>query len=262
MFDQNKISARAHILGQRLNIKAFRDLTPIKKSPLMVAVGNGYAVLFRYGVVVFFGQEKDEEQQKFLDMAKEHATLSVEGHEVEEVSLKKTEEEKDSVSFDSINLMQWDVDRLLVIADILAKSQILSLHESRIAMAFDVLEPISFEMQKKGKLNGRRARDLLSQIASTLSAQRSMAGQAEILDKPDFLWEKPPEIERLYIRLEDEYEIRERHDALKEKLDLIFRTSEMMLGLMNNRHTLKVEWYIVILIIIDIAIHLVETYVF
>lgn len=34
-----------------------------------------------------------------------------------------------------------------------------------------------------------------------------------------------------------------------------------MLGLQTSKHTLHVEWYIVILIIIDICIHMIETYV-
>lgn len=262
MFEQNKIIARAYILGQRLNLKSFRDFKPIKKSPLMVAVGSGYAVLFRYGVVVLLGQEGDTAQQDFLIQAKEHVTLNVEHSDIEEAIIIADAGEKDEVTFDAIHLTEWDDDKLLVVADILAKSQILSLHEASIANAFDKIEPISLEMQKKGRPSGKSTRDLSRHIASTLAAQRNMAGQAEILDKPDFLWNKPPALERLYIKLEDEYEIRERHDALKEKLDLIYRTSEMMIGLLNSRHSLHVEWYIVILIIIDIAIHIAETYVF
>ena len=260
--DKTQISVSAHILGQRLNLKEFRHYTPIKKSPLMIEMGDGVAVLFRYGVVIFFGSEDDSIQQEFLEEVKEHITSPYEYPAIEKATIKCDAKDKESVSFDAIHLQEWDADRLLVIADILAKSQTLSYYESLVSTAFDRIEPISLEMQKKGRPNGRRARELVKYTASTLSAQRNMVGQAEILDKPDFLWEKPPELERLYIKLEDEYEIRERHDSLKEKLDLIYRTSEMMLGLLTDRHTLHVEWYIVILIIIDIAIHIAETYVF
>jgi len=71
------------------------------------------------------------------------------------------------------------------------------------------------------------------------------------------LWEQP-ELERLYVRLEDEYELRERHLALERKLDLISRTAETMLDLMQHKRSLRVEWYIVILIIVEILLTLYE----
>jgi uncharacterized Rmd1/YagE family protein len=262
-FDTNpqSVTVRACILGQRFNMRDLRHLEAIKKTPLTIKRGGGYAVIFRYGVVVLFGLS-DEEQKELLQELKQFVTQPYDEIEPEEVDITCEETDKDRVSFDGIHVRQWDITRLLIIADIMAKSQVLSYHESRMSLTFDKIEPIAQEMHHKGYPSGRRTRDLLRHIALTLSAQRNITGQAEILDKPDFLWDQPPALEGFFVKLEDEYEIRERYDALKEKLDLIYRTSEMMLGLMNSRHTLHVEWYIVILIVIDIVIHLVETYVF
>jgi len=38
-------------------------------------------------------------------------------------------------------------------------------------------------------------------------------GPVEISEKPDILWDKP-QLERLYSRLEDEYELKERAESL------------------------------------------------
>ena len=62
------------------------------------------------------------------------------------------------------------------------------------------------------------------------------------------------------MRLEDEYELRERHVALERKLDLISRTAETLLDLMQHKRSLRVEWYIVILIVIEILLTLYEIY--
>lgn len=256
---RGEVGAQAYIVGQRLNTKALGDYPVVSKSPLMIEMGDGFAVLFRFGAVVFFGV-LFEDRTKFLEEIKQHVSQPHDIVETEDVIIKTGKE--DHVSFDSVELKNWDIDRLLVIADVLAKSQILVYHELQISAAFEKMEPVTHEMQTKGYPGKKRTRELLSNVATTLATQRSIAGQVEILDKPDFLWDKSPEITGLFIELEDEYELRERHSALKEKLELIYRTSEMMLDLMNSRHTLHVEWYIVILIIIDIAIHIVETYVF
>ena len=74
--------------------------------------------------------------------------------------------------------------------------------------------------------------------------------------KPEVLWEYPG-LERFYLSLETEYEIRERHTALERKLDLISRTAETLLDLVHNKRSLRVEWYIVILIVVDIIVSLV-----
>ncbi|HPD83301.1 MAG: RMD1 family protein [Alphaproteobacteria bacterium] len=259
---QDQISAQAYILGQRLNMKKIRDYPVLKNSPYMVAVGSGAVVMFRYGVVVLFGLS-EEQKTNFLEHVAEFITQPHDNIETESVTITLDKSiDQDKVTFDSVHLKQWDIDRFLIIADVLAKSQVLSYHELQIGRTFDEIEPIALEMQKKGYPRGKRSRDLLRNIATTLTTQRSIAGEAEILDKPDFLWDKAPALQGLFVRFEDEYELRERHSALKEKLELIYRTSEMMLNLMNARHTLHVEWYIVILIVIEIFISIYEMHLF
>lgn len=79
----------------------------------------------------------------------------------------------------------------------------------------------------------------------------------EIVDKPELLWESPT-LENFYLRLEEEYEIRERHKALERKLELISRTAETVLQFMDHRTSLRVEWYVVILIVVEILLSLYE----
>jgi required for meiotic nuclear division protein 1 len=76
-----------------------------------------------------------------------------------------------------------------------------------------------------------------------------------VLEKPDVLWEHP-ELERFYARLRDDYELRERERALNRKLELISRTVATLLELIQNRRSLRVEWYIVALILFEIALTL------
>ena len=86
-----------------------------------------------------------------------------------------------------------------------------------------------------------------------------MVGQVEVVDKPELLWEHP-ELERLYLRLEDEFEIRERHAALQRKFELVSRTAQTALEVLRNRQNLRVEWYIVILIVVEILLPLYQLF--
>jgi required for meiotic nuclear division protein 1 len=79
-------------------------------------------------------------------------------------------------------------------------------------------------------------------------------------EKPDPLWERP-DLERLYLRLEDEYELRERLLALERKLSLVSRTAETALELMQHDSSHRVEWYIVALIVVEILLSVYELWI-
>jgi uncharacterized Rmd1/YagE family protein len=84
-----------------------------------------------------------------------------------------------------------------------------------------------------------------------------MGGRMEIQDKPDLLWDHP-ELERLSLRLENEYELRERNTVLERKLALMFNSMETAINLLHNRRSQRLEWYIVILIVIEVVLYLYE----
>ncbi len=56
----------------------------------------------------------------------------------------------------------------------------------------------------------------------------------------------------------DELEIRDRNVVLERKLDLIARTAKILLDLLQDRRTLRVEWYVVALIVFEIVLSLFQ----
>lgn len=250
------INMRAIFLAQRLNLKALEKNQRVAASPFVMNAGmDGYAVLFKYGVVVMFGLDEMEEAA-FTENLKLFMVDPLERPETESVEIMLDPSEADGVEPAYIHLKKWSIEHLQTIADVFAKSTVLSYYETRMADLFDRIEPVAEQLQH-GAPKEKQARELLKHIGDTLSIQRKMIGQVEVHDKPDILWDKP-DLERLYLRLEDEYELKERHAALKEKLEMVYRTAETMLGMLSDKRTLRVEWYIVILIIFDIVLHLLE----
>jgi len=83
--------------------------------------------------------------------------------------------------------------------------------------------------------------------------QQRVSGRVAVAEKPDVLWEKP-ELERLYARLEDEYELKERVDALERKLTVIAETANALTDIIDTRRALRLELAIVLLIVFEIAI--------
>jgi uncharacterized Rmd1/YagE family protein len=86
-----------------------------------------------------------------------------------------------------------------------------------------------------------------------------MVGRAAVAEKPELLWDHP-ELEGLFIRLEDEFEIKERHVTLGQKLDVITSTAQTLVQLQEGRHGLRLELYIVLLIVFEIGLTLYDMF--
>jgi uncharacterized Rmd1/YagE family protein len=101
---------------------------------------------------------------------------------------------------------------------------------------------------------------LLRHIGRVLLDEMKMVARAEVTDRPELIWDHP-DLEQLYLRLEDEFELQERAAILDRKLELISRTVETVLDLLQKRRSVRVEWYIVILIVMELALSLYQVFV-
>lgn len=252
------LKCRALFVGERFELRAFEKTHRLASSPLTVSAGErGCAVLFRYGAVVLFGLSSVEEVSFLHDLAP-HIREPFTEPEAEAVRLVQDPARNEGVEEPDLILHAFTIERLQLVAEVLAKSVVLDHYEKTVAASFQLIEPLAENLKKKGR-GGSRGRELLRHIGDALSIQGRMVGRVEIVEKPGLLWNRP-EHARLYARLEDEYELSERHLSLERKLELISRTAETLLGLLQTNRSLRVEWYITLLIVFEIMITLYELY--
>lgn len=250
------LPVRALYVGQRLDLRSLASTHRLGSSPLVITEGQqGCVALFRYGVVVLFGLTSLEEIN-FLKGLAPLISEPQENPEIEAADLVLSDTQHEGIENSQILLERFNIERLQLIAEVLANSVLLSRYEESISTNFDRIEPLAANLQRHGK-GGNRGRELIRHIGDNLVIQAKMVGRAGILEKPELLWEHP-ELERLYHRLEDEYELSERNLALERKLALLSHTAETLLGLLNTKRSLRVEWYIVILIVFEILLTLYE----
>ncbi len=247
------ISVQAMLVGERIDTRRLETAAPLAIAPLAVAVpGGGTAVLFRYGVVVLFATAPDA-IDRFVTSIEPLVTEPFRLAERDEAQLvvdAAADQQVDAAG--RIVLRDCTIARLQLVADVLAKSLVLAHYEASIADILDRIEPLAETLRKKGRA-GATSRELLHHIGNVLGMQHKMVGRVETAEKPELLWDNP-ELERLYMRLAEEYELRERDRALDRKLDVIARTVETLLGLVQARSSLRVEWYIVILIVAELVL--------
>jgi uncharacterized Rmd1/YagE family protein len=253
------LTLRAVLLGQRLETRGLSRQDSIGLTPLTLRVGEaGVAFLFRYGVAVLLGLSADDEAS-LLGSLRPRVTDALQTPEIEEVPiLVRPEAEEQIDPSGAIVLKDASTDRLQIIADVLSKSVVLAQHESQIAGAFDRIEPLALGLRRRGR-SGREARELIRQIGDILLTQHRMVARVAIADKPDALWDRP-DLERLYARLADEYELSERNAAVDRKLTLVGETVRTLLELAQDQRSVRLEWYIISLIFIEILLSVYELF--
>jgi uncharacterized Rmd1/YagE family protein len=254
-----RVGVRAILVGGRLDLRSLYRSGSYSGVPLAIAAGErGMAVLFRYGVVVLFNVQLVEEGA-FLNYLRPFVGEPLDRREEEEAVVLVDPDGEERVDTSGvIHVRSFTEERLALIADVLAKSVVLAFDENRVASAFDRIEPVAADLRRAG-FRGLSLRYLLDHLSDVLLTQHRMVGRVQISDKPDLLWDHP-ELERLYARLKEEYELSERDGAMSRKLALISQTAETAVGLLQARSSLRVEWYIVILIIVEIVLTIYELF--
>jgi uncharacterized Rmd1/YagE family protein len=250
-----RASARAFLLGDRIDTGGLERGRSggqvLATAPLTFRAGaNGIAVVLRYGAVVLIGLTAAE-QEAFL--------ASIRPRVAREYGLRDEESATVEVSLGDdqippggpIGVKAMSAERLLVIADALAKSVVLAHDEREVASVFDVIEPFAAALARGGRTPGGR-RAMLRHIGNALLVKHRLSGRVAIGEKPDVLWDRP-DLERLYARLEDEYELKERAGVLDRKLAVIAETAQALTDIIDTERSLRLEVLIVLLFAFEIA---------
>ncbi len=253
-----QLTAHALLIGDRINTAGFEGQV-LSSTPLALRVGSsGMAVVFRYGVVVFIGLTADEEAE-FLERLQPRTFGKITPHEEEWAKIQIAKEAEEPIPVGGpILVREFSLERLLLVADALAKSVVLGRDEREAANVFDTIEPFARELANRGKTSRNRT-DLLKLIGNALLVQHRLSGRVAVGEKPDVLWDRP-DLERLYARLEDEYELSERAETLNRKLEVIAETATTLADIIDTQRSLRLEIIIVFLIAFEIAITFYEIY--
>jgi uncharacterized Rmd1/YagE family protein len=129
---------------------------------------------------------------------------------------------------------------------------VLARDEREVAAVFDLVEPFARQLAEKGSAVGGR-RTILKQIGNALLVRHRVSGRVAATDKPDVVWDRY-DLERLTARLQDEYELEERTEALTRKLSVIAETAEVLTDIIDTRRSLRLEMIIVALIAVELVI--------
>ncbi len=244
---------RALYIGEHIDLRGFMQSKRIPaQQPAVVPIpSGGMVLLFRYGAAVFFDVSPSE-QQRFLDEIKPLVTQEYEHPEHEELRVSITSEKPEGEIREAVILKDASLERLQTVAAVLSKSVALAQYEADVAVNFELIEPFAVQLEQSGR-GGHNMRLLLRHIGRALLDELKMVARIQVVDRPELIWDHP-DLEQLYLGLEDEFELQERAAILDRKLELMSRTVGTVLDLLQKRRSVRVEWYIVILIVLELVL--------
>ena len=252
-----RLTARALIVGDRIDTAGLERPDTISLLPLAFRVGaHGLVALFRFGVAVMVGLTPLEEEDTLLKLQARVRGERAKGDDETAILEITAVGDEQKWAGGPIQIKDLSPQRFLVVADALAKTVALARDEREVNLVFDVIEPFAEQLAATGMTPFRR-RAMLRLIGQALLVQHRVSGRVAVEEKPDVLWDRP-DLERLYARLEDEYELSERAGVLKRKLDVIVETAHALTDIIDADRATRLEWAIIILIVAELIAAVVQ----
>src|SRR5262249_14774762 len=244
---------RAILLGDRIDTSGLEQTDVLATAPLTFRAGkDGVVILFRYGVVALFDLSVLEEDEVIRGLQARVIGPVVPREDETAIIQLAPDKDEQILPGGPIQLRTITPEHIIVIADALAKSVVLARDEREVSSVIEVIEPFARRLAERGRTPGGR-RAILKYIGNAMLGKNRVSGRVGVAEKPDAVWDRP-DLERLYARLQDEYELKERAEALSRKLSVISDTAEMLTDMIDTKRSLRLEILIVLLILFEIVI--------
>jgi uncharacterized Rmd1/YagE family protein len=146
--------------------------------------------------------------------------------------------------------------RLTLVAIVLARSVVMSRDEVLVSQAFDHIAPLVSGLRQTGRTRFP-IRQAMRLVGEVLAARHRVMATVQADERPDVLWDNP-ELDRLYARLEAEYELDDRAEVLERKFVALGDCAEVLLDIIQDKRAFRLELAIIALIAFEIVLALVN----
>ncbi|XP_037791646.1 required for meiotic nuclear division protein 1 homolog isoform X4 [Penaeus monodon] len=227
-----------------------------------VETENREIYFFREGSVVFWNVPEIE-RDNVLRFLKKYETGRYDEEAVEEEceSLTyaysdlptKTRLVKDKIMLNTEG--QTDLEKY-TFSNAMAMSVKLGIWESSLDKYIEKIEYVSEELSKTGCVV--LTQDQVLQKMGQLFALRHLINlSSDLLDTPDFYWDHA-ELEQLYQKMANHLNISKRTSVMNVKLGHCVELMELLKSHLNEKHSARLEWIIIILIMVEVGFELLH----
>lgn len=212
---------------------------------------EGELWLVDYGVMVSWGLNEETHAEWITEIIEEAVDQPLDQIEEEKYTFILSQDQ-DKLIDDVIQLRHDDILHRLAVVQVLAQSIKLNIYEKLAQNCIIQTRYVPKSLAKNGKI-GLSRKQIACQRGLLFSVKSDIVLNYGLLDTPEFFWDHP-ELEPFYKQLSQYMEIQLRVNLLEKKVETIHELFEMLADEQKHRHSSFLEWLIIILIAIDIAV--------
>jgi uncharacterized Rmd1/YagE family protein len=259
---ENTLSCAAYCASKTFHFEELKSFifehyrAALYRDTVHIGKDNGDIFIFSYGVIIFWNISHDR-TQRLLDELAEFMEEPLINMLTDEFSF-STGEGNMRIHQDHIYLSSQEAIDKLSISHGIAQSLKLSELETYAQQTIESTNHIPHNIARTGKSSLKRKK--LSMMRGKLFiVEMDINLTFELLDTPEFFWEYP-EAEYLYERTIKYLDVRPRIEILNKKLNIIRELFNMLADEQNHRHSSVLEWIIIWLIAIEIALFVLKEF--
>lgn len=133
----------------------------------------------------------------------------------------------------------------------------LGIWEASLDQYIDSIEYVVEDL-KCGKVLRISRKEVTCKTGELFALRHSINLSSDLLDVPDFYWEND-RLETLYLQLCSYFSISRRTRVMNEKLNHCMELVELLTTHLSDRHHVRLEWMIIVLIMIEVVIEIIHT---
>lgn len=207
-----------------------------------------FIYLFQYGMVSFFNMTSSEIKNA-LEQIKPFCTHYFSEKLSESVAV-VIKPNATNVTFDTIMLPEIDEEMVRLV--MLNTSQSVALHRYS-----EITEDLLIEtnkhtlyLEEKGKLDisGHKLKRFIGKI---LNIKNKISENLYIFDAPDITWENE-QLNKLNQDLKQSFDLKDRYRLIHDRIEIIKENLELFKDIMDHKESSRLEWIIIILIVIEV----------
>ena len=255
----NKVAQHFGI-NRKFKWEEFLVLTSVELQGIVGQTSNKMVYLFHFGSIVFLNFQHHE----IMDVINYMQKIEVAIHHpnifkyVDEYRIESNLEGLSAINNEYMVTEQQAEYQLDIVSTILAKSVALDKIEMDISYVLDEIEEVVNNLHQ-GKLAVSDEK-LAKMSASILGFKLSTISYIMILDKPAITWDNE-NASTLFDELTNLFELNERYDNNRHKIDTLMNITEVFSGLAHAKRGTRLEWVIIILIGIEIFLSLFDMFI-
>ena len=193
---------------------------------LVYRLGDGsYCFIYRFGSVVFF-DVPETRQKEIVETIVKRGTAKQKILSIDHFSLRVDPGAPIAVGFEEAVIDRLELDRIDLLALVLAQSAGLEYFEWRVDEMLESTGEIAERLRKQGRLvlGGRAIRRLIGQC---IASKQELVASLYLLDKPDEAWNDEL-LDNLYREAIDMFELRDRYRTVDYKLRMVQENLELI----------------------------------